>query len=137
MLKTTAIGYLGQDCILKDAGGKKVLNFSIAHTERYKNKQGVDCERTTWIECGLWDKEKLAPYLKKGTQVYVEGVPLPNAWVDKDGELKTSLRLNVFSIQLLGKKDSSNNAAEAIQQEQAAAVAAQVETPADIEELFK
>ncbi len=124
MLKTTAIGYLGQDCVLKDVNGKKVLNFSIAHTERYNNNQGVACERTTWVECGIWDKDKLAPYLKKGVQVYVEGKPITNAWVDKPtGEVKTSLRLNVFSIQLLGKKESSNNATEAIQQEQAAAIA--------------
>lgn len=124
MLKTTAIGYLGQDCVIKHMeNGKSVVNFSIAHTERYKDKKGNSCERTTWVECGAWNKENLAPYLKKGTQVYVEGAPLPNAWVDKDGELKTSLRLNVFSIQLLGKKESSNNATEAIQQEQAAALA--------------
>lgn len=110
MLTLQVIGNLGKDAELKVVNGKKVLNFSVAHTNKYKNKAGTTVEETIWVECGKWDSENLAPYLKKGQQVFVSGTPSTTAYATKDGELKSSLRLNVFQLQLLGgKKEGDNN----------------------------
>lgn len=106
MLKCTAIGFIGNDAEIKEINGKKVVNFSFAHTETWKNNAGVKSSRTIWIECAAWEKQNLAPFLKKGTQIYVEGQAFPNAWVDKEtAEVKATLRMKVFQIQLLGKKE--------------------------------
>jgi single-strand DNA-binding protein len=110
MIKIQAIGHIGKDAVLKDVNGKKVINFSIAHTEKFKNAQDTVTEKTTWIECSMWERENLAAHLKKGTMVYIEGTPSASAYVSTDGELKASLRCRVFSLQLLGgKKENGAN----------------------------
>lgn len=113
MLQLQAIGNLGSDCEVKVmSNGKKVINFSIAHTEKWSGADGNKYERTVWVECGLWEKENLAPYLKKGQQVYVSGTPSTTAYTSKkDGSLQSTLRLNVFQLQLLGGKKEADNSA--------------------------
>lgn len=108
-LQTTVIGYLGKDAWINETNGKKVVNFSVAYTEKYKNAQGVDTEKTTWVECAMWEKEKVAPFLLKGTLVQCIGRPSTNAFVNKQGELMSSLKLGVISLQLLssGKKEGT------------------------------
>ena len=64
MIKLQVIGNLGKDCIVKEVNGKTVINFSVAHSERYKDAQGNQKERTTWVECAYWtDKTAVAQYL--------------------------------------------------------------------------
>jgi len=76
MIKLQVIGNLGKDAVLNNVNGKNVINFTVAHTERYKDAQGVQKDRTTWVDCAYWtDRTAVAPYLKKGTMVYVEGTP--------------------------------------------------------------
>ncbi len=66
MIKLQVIGNLGKDCIVNTVNGKNVINFSVAHTEKYKDAQGNPKERTTWVECAYWtDRTGIAPYLKK------------------------------------------------------------------------
>ena len=114
MLQTTAIGYLGNDAVLKTVNEKSVINFSIAHTEKYKNKDGTTVEKTTWVECSMWDAENVAKYLQKGTQVYIQGTPESRAYTSKEGELKSTLHVRVQNLQLLGSATNKNeNAAEA------------------------
>ena len=103
MLKLIAIGHLGKDCITNTVNGKSVINFSIAHTEKFKDAQGSQKEKTTWVECAYWtDRTAVAPYLKKGTQVYVEGTPEVRTYPKNDGTTGTSLSLRVMTVQLLG-----------------------------------
>lgn len=102
MLQTTAIGYLGQDATIKEVNGKSVTNFSIAHSEKYKNAAGTVVEKTTWLECSHWDAEKVSPYLKKGTQIYVVGQPDARAWKNKNDEPVATLHLRVQRLELLG-----------------------------------
>jgi single-strand DNA-binding protein len=105
MIKLQVIGNLGKDCILNQVGGKNVMNFSVAHTERYKDSQGAQKERVTWVECAYWsDRTGIAPYLKKGTQVYVEGAPELRFYQKNDGTQGASLSLRVQNVQLLGGK---------------------------------
>src|SRR5688572_25157359 len=105
MLKLIAIGHLGKDCITNTVNGKSVINFSIAHTEKFKDQQGSMKEKTTWVECAYWtDRTGIAPYLRKGTQVYVEGNPEVRTYTKNDGTFGASLTLRVQSVQLLGGK---------------------------------
>lgn len=103
MIKLQVIGNLGKDCIVKEINGKNVINFSVAHSERYKDAQGNQKERTTWVECAYWtDRTAIAPYLTKGTTVYAEGSPEADAYTNKDGQAAATLRMRVQNIQLLG-----------------------------------
>jgi len=98
-------GNIGGDAILKDIDGKKVINFSLASDEGYVNKGGTKVEKTAWIECEMWDSEKLAPYLKKGATVSVTGSVSARFWNNKDtGEAVGNLRLRIRELQLCDKK---------------------------------
>jgi len=103
MIKLQVIGNLGKDCLTNSVNGKSVMNFNVAHTEKYKDASGQQKERTTWVECAYWsDRTAVAPYLKKGTQVYVEGTPEVRTFTRNDGTFGASLTLRVLSVQLLG-----------------------------------
>lgn len=107
MIKLQAIGHLGKDCVLNNVNGKSVINFSVAHTEKFRDATGNMKDRTIWVECAYWtDRTGIAPYLKKGTQVYVEGNPDVRTYQTNDGRSGATLSLRVTSVQLLG---SSNN----------------------------
>jgi single-strand DNA-binding protein len=107
MIKMQAIGHLGKDCTVNNVNGKTVINFSVAHTEKYKDAQGNQQEKTTWVDCSWWsDRTTIAPYLKKGTQVYVEGSPEVRTFAKNDGTTGASLSLRVQAVQLLGSKDN-------------------------------
>jgi single-strand DNA-binding protein len=103
MIKLQIVGNLGKDCIVKEVNGQNVINFSVAHTERYKDRQGNQKERTTWVECAYWtDKTAVAQYLTKGKTVYAEGAPEAEAYMNKDNQAAATLRMRVQNIQLLG-----------------------------------
>lgn len=103
MIKLQVIGNLGKDCITNTVNGKSVINFNVAHTERFRDSSGQQKEKTTWVECAYWtDRTGIAPYLKKGTQVYAEGTPEIRSFTRNDGTYGASLTLRVFSVQLLG-----------------------------------
>lgn len=105
MIKLQVIGNLGKDAQVNNVNGKSVINFNVAHTERFKDAQGNQKERTTWVDCAYWtERVAVAPYLKKGTQVYVEGVPDVRSYTTADGRQGASLTLKIASVQLLGTK---------------------------------
>ena len=106
MIKLQIVGNLGKDCIVKEVNGRNVINFSVAHTERYKDSQGNQKDRTTWVECAYWtDKTAVAQYLTKGKMVYAEGSPDADAYMNKDNQAAATLRMRVQSLQLLGGGD--------------------------------
>ncbi len=112
MIKLQIVGNLGKDCIVKEINGKHVINFSVAHTERFKDAQGNQKERTTWVECAYWtDRTAIAPYLVKGTTVYAEGSPEADAYTNKEGQAAATLRMRVQNIQLLGGANKDNQGA--------------------------
>jgi single-strand DNA-binding protein len=109
MIKLQIVGNLGKDCIAKEVNGKNVINFSVAHTERYKDAQGNPKERTTWVECAYWtDRTAVAQYLKKGKMVYAEGSPEADAYMNKDNQPAATLRMRVANLQLLGGNDTNS-----------------------------
>ena len=109
MIKLQAIGNLGKDCVTNTVNGKSVINFNVAHTEKYRDAQGNQKDKTIWVECAYWtDKTAIAPYLRKGTQVYVEGNPEVRTYQKSDGTTAASLTLRVQSVQLLGTRNEGN-----------------------------
>jgi single-strand DNA-binding protein len=121
-LTLTVIGHLGRDCSIRYFdNGQSAITFPIASTDKYKDKAGNAHEHTTWIDCTIWrkpDNIKIAEYLKKGTQLYLEGKPAARGYKAKSSdEIHASLQLKVEVIQFVGIKPASastqNSAPEA------------------------
>ncbi|PSL31820.1 single-stranded DNA-binding protein [Chitinophaga ginsengisoli] len=107
MIRLQLIGHLGQDAVQRHVNGKSVLSFRMAHSERYTNKDGVLQEKTIWVDCSLWDREKVGPYLTRGTQVFVDGTPSVEVYVNNQGEQVASLRLRISALKLLNRPRGS------------------------------
>jgi single-strand DNA-binding protein len=109
MIKMQVIGNLGKDCVVNTVNGKNVINFTVAHTEKYKDSQGNQQEKTTWVDCAYWtDRTAVAQYLTKGKQVYAEGQPEARSFQRNDGTPGSSLSLRVREVQLLGGRGESS-----------------------------
>lgn len=105
MIKMQVIGRLGKDCLVNNVNGRSVINFTVAHSERYKDSQGNQQDKTIWVDCAYWtDRTAIAPYLVKGTQVFVEGQPEVRTFTKNDGSAGSALSLRVREVQLLGSK---------------------------------
>ena len=110
MIKLQIIGHLGKDCIVKEVNGKNVINFSVAHSEKFKDATGNPRERTTWVECAFWtDRTAIAPYLLKGQLVFAEGTPEADGYLNKENQPSATLRMRVRDIQLLGGRAEGGN----------------------------
>ena len=108
MIKLQIIGHLGADCTMNEVSGRTVINFRVAHSEKFKNSQGVVVDKTTWVSCAYWtDRSTIAQYLKKGQLVYAEGSPEAEAYMNKENQAAAALKMNVFRIQLLGGKNDN------------------------------
>lgn len=111
MIKMQVIGNLGKDCVVNTVNGKNVINFTVAHTEKYKDNQGNLQEKTTWVDCAYWtDRTAIAQYLTKGKQVFAEGQPEARSFQRNDGTPGSSLSLRVREVQLLGGRGDSGGA---------------------------
>jgi single-strand DNA-binding protein len=103
MIKLQVIGNIGKDCVVNNVNGKSVINFSVAHSEKFKDAQGQQKDKTIWVECAYWtDRTAIAPYLKRGQQVYAEGVPDIRTYTTKEGTPGSSLSLRITTVQLIG-----------------------------------
>lgn len=94
---------------------KQVVNFSVAINDNYKTKQGERREQTTYYNCSYWINSKIAEYLTKGTLVELTGRTSSNAWIGKDGEIKSGLNFHTSNIKLHGggkREDSQNQPTE-------------------------
>jgi single-strand DNA-binding protein len=138
MIKLQVIGNLGKDCITNTVNGKSVINFSVAHTEKFRDSSGQQKEKTTWVECAYWtDKTGIAPYLKKGTQVYAEGTPEVRNFTRNDGTAGASLTMRVFSVQLLGggNRNEQSETSNAYNEPASNQAASSGEIPAAVDDL--
>lgn len=108
MYKTTLTGNIGNDAEVKSfENGQSVITFSVAHTEKWKDKQGVQQEKTEWIRCQMWkpsDKLTIAQYLKKGTKLLIEGRVSASSWIDNSTGTpvaKSQVELNVSNLEFM------------------------------------
>ena len=109
--KVTLIGRLGKDPETKNlTNGSSVVNFSIATTEKYKDKTtGEQKEVTEWHNLELWDGlgKIAAQYLKKGSLAYFEGKIKSNS-VEKDGVKQYFTKIQVSEMKMLGGGTGGN-----------------------------
>ena len=136
MLKTTVIGNLGADAIIREWNGKQAISFSVAHNEKYKDSKGVQHDKTTWVNCTLWRNSdtKLVQYLRKGQLVYLEGLPDVKVYQNKAGQFVPDFSLNITNLQLMGGKSSNEQEQEEPAEEPATADASASPTPQPQEE---
>lgn len=97
--KVMLVGNLGQDPEMKTLeGGKKVVHFTLATQEDYKNSEGQKVSETTWHNIVAWNglADIASKFLKKGNQVFVEGRIVYRSYEDKKGATKnvTDIVLN-------------------------------------------
>ena len=105
--KITVVGYLGRDPELRyTSDGTPVCNFSVATTERRKDRQGEMQDVTTWFRVNVWRRqaEVANQYLKKGKLVYVEGRLSQSEYQDREGQTRTSLEIQASDLQFLGSR---------------------------------
>jgi len=105
--KIVVVGYLGRDAEIRYMpDGTAVSNFSVATTEKRKDRSGDAQEITTLFRVSLWGKQAdaLNQYLTKGRQIYVEGRLSQQEYTDRDGNKRTSLDIRANDVQLLGSR---------------------------------
>ena len=103
--KIIIVGNLGRDPELRyTPQGTAVCNFSMATTEKRKDKTGEFQDVTTWFRVTLWDKkaEVASKYLQKGSQVYIEGRLKLDEWTDRDGNTRYTLDVTATDMQFVG-----------------------------------
>ena len=104
--KVILVGNLGADPDTRYMpSGKAVTNIRIATSDSWKDKQtGDQQERTEWHSVVLFDKlgEIAAEYLRKGSQVYIEGSLRTRKWQDKQGQDRYSTEIVAAEMQMLG-----------------------------------
>ena len=107
------IGHVGQDPEVRYTGnasnGAKVATLRVATSERYKDKDGNVKEQTEWHSIVCWRQlaDIVEKYVKKGTQLYVEGKLVTRSWEDQNGGKKYSTDIVAQAFQLLGKKEGA------------------------------
>lgn len=109
--KVLLIGYLGRDPEVRyTPGGAAVANLSLATTETWKDKQtGDKKESTEWHRVVMFGRlaEIAGEYLKKGSQIYVEGRLQTRKWQDKDGVDRYTTEVVAGGMKMLGGRGSS------------------------------
>jgi len=112
MQKFIAIGNMGKDPEIRFLpSGQSVVNFSIATSRRWKDKDsGEKKEETEWHNCEAWGKlaEIIGEYLKKGSKIAIEG-RLKTTMYEKDGHKFYPTKIIVEEMEMLDSKDKSSD----------------------------
>ena len=109
------IGNLGKDPEVKQTtNGSTLARFSLATTDRYRNKQGERVEDTQWHNVVLWGKlaELAGEYLSKGKEIAVEGKLNHRSYEDQQGNKRYVTEVVASDFLMLGKKDEAERASQ-------------------------
>ena len=120
--KVILIGNVGADPDVRylensnTQGNAKVASFRLAISERFKDRNGETRENTEWVNVAAWNKtaDVVEKFVKKGTQLYVEGKIKTRKWTDKDGNERYTTEIQADSVQLLGKRPDAQENAPAV-----------------------
>lgn len=110
--KVILVGRLGKDSDMKKmTNGESVTNVTLATTESWKDKSGSKQEKTEWHNLVFYRRiaEIAGEYLKKGSQIYVEGKLQTRKWQTKEGQDRYSTEIIVTEMQMLGSKIPDNS----------------------------
>ena len=114
--KVLLIGNAGRDPEVRHLeSGIAVASFTLATTERYKDRNGVMQDQTEWHNIVCWRNlaELSEKYISKGTQIFVEGKIRTRSWTDQTGQKRFTTEIVADNIRLLGRKGDSNSSAPA------------------------
>jgi len=133
--KVILVGRLGKDPETRYmTNGEAVTNVTLATSENWKDKSGEKQEKTEWHSLVFYRKlaEIAGQYLKKGSQVYVEGKIQTRKWQDKEGKDRYTTEIIVNEMQMLGGKAGGGGGYEVMDRpaETSAAPAASKPAPA-------
>lgn len=110
--KVILVGNLGKDPEIRAIeGGRKVANFPLATTESYKDKDGNRQEQTEWHNVVFWGPiaDIIERYLKKGSQIYVEGRIRTRSYQDKDNQTRYMTEIMGQNMTMMGGGSRSDN----------------------------
>jgi single-strand DNA-binding protein len=111
--KAMLIGNVGKDPEVRYLDGSngqaKVATFTLATTERYRDRSGEVRENTEWHNIVAWRNtaDVVEKFVKKGTQVYIEGRIRTRSWDDQTGNKRYTTEIIADNLQLLGKKSDN------------------------------
>ncbi|MCF0177880.1 MAG: single-stranded DNA-binding protein, partial [Bacteroidales bacterium] len=108
--KVQLIGNVGKDPEIRHLeGGSAVATITLATSERYKDRNGEQREVTEWHTIIAWRSlaDLAEKYIRKGSQIYVEGRIRTRSWDDQNGQKRYVTEINADAIQLLGRKGDS------------------------------
>ena len=111
--KVILVGNVGRDPEIRyTQSGTAVTNFSLATTDRFKNRSGDNEERTEWHRVVAWARlaEICGEYLHKGRQVYIEGRLQTREWEDREGNKRTTTEVVAQNMQMLGRRGEGESA---------------------------
>ena len=111
--KVILLGNLGADPEVRyTPSGTAVANFNLATHEQWTNKDGEKEEKTEWHRIVAWARlgEICGEYLRKGSQVYVEGRIQTRAWEDRDGIKRYTTEIVAQTMQMLGSSRKEGEA---------------------------
>ncbi len=106
--KVIIVGNLGNDPEVRYMpNGNAVANLSIATSESWKDQQGQQQERTEWHRVTMYRRlaEVAGEYLKKGSQVFIEGKLQTRKWQDKDGNDRYTTEIIADNMQMMGGRN--------------------------------
>ena len=109
--KVIIIGNLGRDPETRYMPeGGAITNISVATTETWKDKNGEKQEKTEWHRVAMFGKtaEIAGEYLKKGSQVYIEGRLETRKWTDKEGQERYTTEIRADRMQMLGSRSGGS-----------------------------
>lgn len=110
MLKLEIMGNIGNDAQIKNFNGKNYIAFNVAHSEKFKNAQGVETERTTWVSVLYPGDSPIVQYLRKGTGVFVRGDMSVKQFQDSGHNWQVGVNCLAREVQLCpggGKRDQN------------------------------
>ncbi len=110
--KVILVGRLGKDPETRYmTNGEAVTNATLATSENWKDKSGEKQEKTEWHNLVFYRRlaEIAGEYLKKGSQVYVEGKLQTRKWQDKEGKDRYTTEIIVNEMQMLGGKSTGDS----------------------------
>ncbi len=110
--KVILIGNLGADPEIRyTQSGTPVVNFRIATTERWKDKDGQQQEQTEWHSIVAWKRlaEICGEYLAKGSKVYIEGKLQTRKWQDQNGNDRYTTEVIAKEMKMLSPRGTADN----------------------------
>lgn len=121
--KAILIGNLGKDPEVRYMpSGEAIANITLATTDTWKDKSGEKQEKTEWHRVSFFGRqaEVVGEYLKKGSQIYVEGRIQTRKWQDKEGKDRYTTEIIVNEMKMLGSKSGGAGSFEVVENQSSA-----------------